>query len=668
MNVVGRIILGFASLAVLLGVTSVISYIGLAEIRASAISVVEQKMPVQAQMLNVQTDILTLAKISTSGFNADSSQNLSDNFARFNTLASEFESHLQSLNRLIEPAGKRAFESSNEQAVAYLAASRKMYQQRQEQLLLNGQITTKADEILLAADEASALMMDLSYLESDSPSLETLIGTGTNIDNKIVPFLNSVKEYVSVIEPELNQTIRGDIEFALSNIDSDAQYLNRLAEEVENDGIVDAFNGQYQSLTGHFTDTGGLFALQERKIALILAASADMQNADNSLNLAIDGFSSLFEQINRDTLAGQNAILDAVQSNIWKSAVMVVFALAFVVSMGYLAARSIAKPLARINRSLSIIAKGDLTHQARTDSNDEFSVLASNVNKLSASLHHVVGQILAQEKALEQATQESVELGEKTLLQVDQQREQVNTTAQNTQMVRETSQNNLGQIQFAMQQLETVSDQSKQVGDLVNLSCEQITDQAQQARKSSEVIHRLQDNSHKIGGILDVIKTIAEQTNLLALNAAIEAARAGEQGRGFAVVADEVRTLANRTHDSTEEIESMIAALQKDAEQAVEAIALGSQQAEESVQLIDQVNHQVANIGEVIRGLSDVNQQIVKETGDQDRLLQSVADSLQRIVELAEQSACSTQSSNEATQQVDGLMQTLKQAVSRFKL
>ena len=667
LNVVGKIVVGFGIFGCLLLVTNIFSYFGLADIRQSAETVITEKMPVQSQMLDVQTGILSLAKISTNGFHEQSLDGLTTNQQSFATLAQDFSQKLEQLRRLIGTQSAE-FREAEAMAQGYIEQSNQMYLARAQQLQLDIQIAKQSDQILSFADEASALMMDLSYLESDAPNLETLIGTGTNIDNKLVPILNSTKEFVTVSDPGLSETIRGDIEFAISNINVESDYLYRLAEDIETDGVVDAFSDQYSQLKAAFAGASGLFVLQGNKINLIEQAADRMAQAERNLDGSIELFASMFSRVNQDTLSGQNAIMDEVQSNIWKSVAAMVVALAAVVILGSLAARSIAKPLARINKSLAVISSGDLTHKADTSGNDEFSVLATSVNQLSASLHKVVSQIIAKEAQLEKATRASVELGEKTLYQVDQQREQVGQTANYTQTVRATSQSNLEQIHFAMEKLSQVGEQSESASDLVRQTNAQISDQAAQAETSSTVIHRLEDNSRKIGSILDVIKTIAEQTNLLALNAAIEAARAGEQGRGFAVVADEVRTLATRTHDSTEEIESMIASLQRDAEQAVQAISLGSQQAQQSVGLIQHVDEQVAQIRGIIDELNQVNQQIVSDTNEQDGLLQSVADSLSRIVSLAEQSASSTEQSNQATQQVDGLMHDLKQAVTKFKL
>ncbi len=667
LNVVNKIILGFLVLGCLMIVANIISYIGLAEIQDSAETVVKEKMPVQDKMLAVQTGVLSLARISANGYHESSLNGLSSNRQRFEDLSFEFEQQLSLLGQLTG-GNNPHFLNGQQSAENYISNARLMYQARTNQFTLDVSINTSAERILGMADEASALMMDLSYLESDSPNLDTMIGTGNSIDNNLVPIINSTKEFLKVNDKVLSETIRGDIEFAISGIGNDSDYLNRLAEDIDTDGVVDGFNEQFTLLQENFIQDDGLFALQGQKIEFIIEASARQKQAELDLEQAISSFNFLFDQVNQDTLQGQNAIIDAVQSNIWKGILIMVFALAAVLVLGSLAAKSIAVPLASINRSLSIISSGDLTRKARIVGNDEFTVLATNVNQLSESLHNVVSQIIRQESELERATRESVELGEKTLNQVDQQRIQVEQTAQNTQAVRTTSENNLRQVEYAMQQLDEINEQSSQVSQLVNQSRAQIGEQANQSEKSSGIIHRLEDNSKKIGSILDVIKTIAEQTNLLALNAAIEAARAGEQGRGFAVVADEVRTLANRTHDSTEEIEAMIGSLQKDADQAVKAIRVGTEQAQGSVEQIQLVDQQMSSISVIIAELSRVNQQIVQDSQNQDGLLNSVAESLSRIVELAEQSAGSTEQSNKSIQQVDKMTHNLNQLVRKFKL
>jgi methyl-accepting chemotaxis protein len=330
--------------------------------------------------------------------------------------------------------------------------------------------------------------------------------------------------------------------------------------------------------------------------------------------------------------------------------------------------RSISKPLGRINKGLSQLSKGDLSTKLPQEGNDEFSALSAKVNSLTDSLRELVGNILEQEKRLIDITKESVELGNKSLSEVDKQREQVTVTSTNTKHVQEKSRSNLAQINEAMDALRDITKQSTDIGQLVQKSSQQVGNQAKQAESSAQIINRLDDNSRNIGSILDVIKTIAEQTNLLALNAAIEAARAGEQGRGFAVVADEVRTLANRTHDSTEEIEQMIGNLQKDAAQAVKAINAGREQAQEGVEITQQVSQQVESIREIIERLSDINEHIVADTEQQDVLLGDVAKSLNRIVALADSSAQSTRQSNESTMLLDAQTESLRKAVERFHL
>ncbi|MEP4891130.1 MAG: methyl-accepting chemotaxis protein [Aliiglaciecola sp.] len=648
-------------------VTNLISYLGLADIRQSAQSVVEQKMPVQANMLQIQTGILSLSSISTKGYFEQSLSQLQNNQQMFNQLSSEFKQSLESLNQIIGDKNS-PFQQGAQSALAYVSQSKKMYQARETQLLLTAEVKEAATNIIAMADETSALLGDLTFLEGDDPNLDILIGTAINADNKIMPLFGSIKEYIATDDNQISDTIKGDIEFTLSNVQVDIDYINRLAETIDTQGYVQSLNTQFSQLQNLLQQDPGVFSKQQQKLALVVQAKDFNVNANAHLEGAKQQFSTVFSEVNQDTLKGQQAIIETVNSNIWKGLILLFIAIMAAIIFGSISTRSIASPLGRINRSLAVISSGDLTHKAYSSNQDEFAILATNVNKVTENLHAVVEKILLQEKSLENATETTANLSKQTLEQVEQQKEQLSLTATDTHSIRQASKSNIEQIQHGMQKLQQVSLQSANVSQLVTSTQTQISEQTEQAAQSSKIINRLDENSKKIGSILDVIKTIAQQTNLLALNAAIEAARAGEHGRGFAVVADEVRTLATRTQNSTEEIESMIVSLQTDAEHAVKAINTGAEYAKQSEAQIFDVAQQVTEINQTIDGLREMNQDIVSDSLEQDELFEKIADNLANIVALAEQSAQSTHSSAMANKTLTNLMVEMKKAVSQFKL
>tara|TARA_Y100000052_G_scaffold18832_1_gene18439 strand:- start:573 stop:2204 length:1632 start_codon:yes stop_codon:yes gene_type:complete len=543
-----------------------------------------------------------------------------------------------------------------------------MYTAINERMNIEKALATQLEKVLMTADEASALMLDLSYLEGDNPSIETLIGAGTAIDNKLLTMNDSFIELAETDSATQSANIIEDLEYQLSNLQVDKDYVNRLATGVDDGGTIASFNEQYGLLMEAVNGTNGLIALQRQKLSEVDKAAKAQKEAKEALETALADINTLFDAVQKQSLDGQNAILESVQANLVRNIIVAALGLVAAIFLAVIVTRSISKPLGRINKGLSQLSKGDLSTKLPQEGNDEFSALSAKVNSLTDSLRELVGNILEQEKRLIDITKESVELGNKSLSEVDKQREQVTVTSTNTKHVQEKSRSNLAQINEAMDALRDITKQSTDIGQLVQKSSQQVGNQAKQAESSAQIINRLDDNSRNIGSILDVIKTIAEQTNLLALNAAIEAARAGEQGRGFAVVADEVRTLANRTHDSTEEIEQMIGNLQKDAAQAVKAINAGREQAQEGVEITQQVSQQVESIREIIERLSDINEHIVADTEQQDVLLGDVAKSLNRIVALADSSAQSTRQSNESTMLLDAQTESLRKAVERFHL
>ena len=666
LTIINKITLGFGLFGCLLLLTSILSYFGLSGIKDSAQDVVEQKMPVQTSMVKVKTEILSLSVITANGYHVENREELVANKETFDTLSSAFSDDLSRLNSLMP--NNAVASNAVDVSLAYVNSSNDMYTAINERMNIEKALAAQLEKVLMTADEASALMLDLSYLEGNNPSIETLIGAGTAIDNKLLTMNDSFIELAETDNATQSASIIEDLEYQLSNLQVDKDYVNRLATGVDDGGTIASFNEQYDLLMEAVNGTNGLIALQRQKLSEVDKAAKAQKEAKEALETALADINTLFDAVQKQSLDGQNAILESVQANLVRNIIVAALGLVAAIFLAVIVTRSISKPLGRINKGLSQLSKGDLSTKLPQEGNDEFSALSAKVNSLTDSLRELVGNILEQEKRLIDITKESVELGNKSLSEVDKQREQVTVTSTNTKHVQEKSRSNLAQINEAMDALRDITKQSTDIGQLVQKSSQQVGNQAKQAESSAQIINRLDDNSRNIGSILDVIKTIAEQTNLLALNAAIEAARAGEQGRGFAVVADEVRTLANRTHDSTEEIEQMIGNLQKDAAQAVKAINAGREQAQEGVGITQQVSQQVESIREIIERLSDINEHIVADTEQQDVLLGDVAKSLNRIVALADSSAQSTRQSNESTMLLDAQTESLRKAVERFHL
>jgi len=668
LSVVQKMVIGFTSLAVLLLVTSGLSYLGLRDIKDSAERVAFKKMPIQAAVAEANKNALSLARVTTNAYFETTTTQLNELEKNYISFKTGLENGISKVSSLVSSQNAVILEQTLIVSDDYFAASNAMFNSKYAVLDANKQLESLTEKALNSTDEASALMLDLSYLEGNSADMQNLIGMSTNIDNKLGLMLTNIKELYRESNAQSAADIIDNIDYSLSNIEVDVAYAKRIAADIDDQGLLAMFDDQYLLMREALSGENGMFALKNMQLNMQAKASEQKQSAEEYVNQALFGLKSLSDSVNKDALLGQEHILASVQSNVVKSVVIALIGLVATATLAFIATRSIAIPLAKANTSLRILSKGDLSKTLDESGHDEFSYLAKNINQLIHSLRSLIGSIHEKENNLREVAMRNISIGADSLKQVSTQQTEIDTTSEITHRVKSTSQSNIEQINKADKKIVEAISQSDKVVGLVEQNAEQVKEQASQAKISTDIVNRLGENSNKIGSILDVIKTIAEQTNLLALNAAIEAARAGEQGRGFAVVADEVRTLATRTHNSTEEIERMIANLQKDSHSAVAAMNEGAEQVQRGVILTDEVKLQVNQIKQLIECLAKVNQNVVDETIAQDQLLDEVVRRLNTIVQLSKNTASSTQSCNAASHEIEDQMNALREAVGQFSL
>ncbi|AFS36145.1 MULTISPECIES: methyl-accepting chemotaxis protein [Alteromonas] len=332
--------------------------------------------------------------------------------------------------------------------------------------------------------------------------------------------------------------------------------------------------------------------------------------------------------------------------------------------------RGIKQSIDDVVRSLKDIAQenGDLTVRIETKSEDEIGELVYWFNQFMDKLQGVVRDVVEASLPLSNLAQNLRGVTEETQRTIDVQQK----SATNAKRAVDTMSGSVDGVAHSAAQAAsdaneatTAASEGRQIVQQTVTSIQQL---AENVRETADVIARLESDSNKVGSVLDVIKGIAEQTNLLALNAAIEAARAGEQGRGFAVVADEVRTLASRTQQSTEEIQSTIEQLQNAAHSAVEVMSRGTEQATSSVETANKAGSSLETITSTIGRINQMNEQIAHNTEDQRTVAVDIVRHVDEIHERTEQTASRSGELGSMCNELADLAQHLESIAKQFRV
>ena len=330
--------------------------------------------------------------------------------------------------------------------------------------------------------------------------------------------------------------------------------------------------------------------------------------------------------------------------------------------------RQITNPLQKTLSVVERIADGDLSADLHTERRDELGLLQQGVHRMGESLRVLIGGIRDSVTQIASAAEELSAVTEQTRAGVNTQMVETDQVATAMHEMAATVQEVAHNAENASQAANEADGEARQGDRVVAEVIGQIERLAGEVDRSTQAMQVLQQESDKIGSVMDVIRAVAEQTNLLALNAAIEAARAGEAGRGFAVVADEVRGLAQRTQKSTEEIAELVAGLQQRTQQVAEVMNNSRAITDNSVTLTRQAGEALAGITSRVSNIQAMNLQIAAAAEEQSAVAEEISRSVVNVRDVSERSAAASDETASSSIELARLGGELQQLVSRFRL
>jgi methyl-accepting chemotaxis protein len=332
--------------------------------------------------------------------------------------------------------------------------------------------------------------------------------------------------------------------------------------------------------------------------------------------------------------------------------------------------KAITQPLAKLKSTCIDLAEGegDLTIRLDESSQDEIGQVARWYNVFLDRIQSLITELASVSHTLNNSADELNTVASQSYQGIDEQNNQIEQLSSAITEMSASFGEVSGSANTATQQVSEARANSRSGTDIVDQSIDAISSLNKEVGTAVEVLRKLQQDSDEISNVIDVIRGIAEQTNLLALNAAIEAARAGEQGRGFAVVADEVRNLASKTQNSTEEIDQMIEQLHKGVDDAVRVSNISQESTSHCVTLISDAGTALSQIDSAMQAIDDMNHQIASAVEEQSSVSNELARNVVEIEQRTSVLVSSTEKTTQSSDEVSDSVNTLNSLISQFKI
>ncbi|MEH6566401.1 MAG: methyl-accepting chemotaxis protein [Halopseudomonas sp.] len=525
---------------------------------------------------------------------------------------------------------------------------------RQQTLLLMG--GSLALMLLVALITVSSLAGDVrSYRQL----LEHPVNAANLINRANLEFKSQVQEWKNVLlrgaDPEDQRKYWAQFEAAEQAVQTTLQEIDQLQVDAGTKAEIAQLRAAHQRLAGSYRTSLDAY------IAAGMEPTAGDRSARGIDREVSEQMQALSDKINNAALASSGEINRIASLTLLYG--LIGLCLAALIIGGFsllLVNRRLVSPITRLIDQIDQLSQGRMGAPITTQRQDELGTLARAANQLRSFLSDTFSQLQRSTAELDRA---SGELNTIATRMAQGSRDQFSRTDQVATAMQEMS----ASAAEAARAADAADTNAQQGGQVMQQTIAGMQDMLRQITLTTEVIRRLEGDSSRVGKVLEVIQGIAEQTNLLALNAAIEAARAGEAGRGFAVVADEVRTLAQRTAQSTAEIQQIISNVQNGALEAVKAIENGQSRSETSMEHVTLAGDRLGQITLAIESIRDMNRQISTAADEQTSVAEDISRNITEITDIASANQAEVDNTARASQTLHGLsgeLSTLTQRLS----